>query len=478
MKTQHIFANTFGRLSALCLLAVSSMYVTSCTKPTDVVTPMAVATADGVPVLVADAFFAQYPTVAPITWKAIDGLAWEAKFIQTTDTLTAFVQDDGTFLDGGKTILTTDLPNSIVTYVAANMVGGTIKNAIVYQTNKVISGYKVVDQLANSTLTVASFDRNSTFLSSSPLYVMGKTDYFGVKPDSVSQANLLPAIQTYLAANYGAYTFAKAYQQKNVDGSVKGFGVLMKASDGTSVALIFDTTGNFLKASKIVPKTQRIKPDTLSLSALPSAIPTYLTANYPNYTFLKALSMKNPDSTVKGYLVRIMKMDSSKVGISFDVSGNFIKEIAMKVKGVHVRPDSVSQANLPVTITSYLSANYQNYTFGRAFSIKDSMGNIADYAVIIQSNALTYSVIFDGQGNFIKSTQIQVPDVVATADIPGLLTSYLTTNFAGYTNLKVVRIKVDGILVAYQARFRVGTTPHLLYFDALGSYTSEPTIKH
>jgi hypothetical protein len=476
MKTQNIFAKTLGKLTSLCLLAASSMFImSSCTKPTDAVTPMATAIADGVPTVVADAFFAQYPTAAPITWKAIDGIAWEAQFKQTTDTLTAFVQDDGTFLDGGKTISVISLPNSIATYVAANMVGGTIKNAIIYQTNKAISGYKVVDQLANKTLAVASFDKNSTFLSSSPLYVMGKTDYFGIKPDSVSQANLLPAIQTYITANFGDYTFTKAFRQKNVDGTTKGFGVVLKATDGTSLAAIFDATGTFLKANKMVSRTNRIKPDTLSLNGLPSAIPTYLDANYPNYTFLKALSMKNPDSTVKGYLVRIMKMDSSKVGVSFDATGNFLKEVVAKA---HMKPDSVSQANVPANITTYLTNTYPNYTFGKAFSVKDNTGNIADYAVIITSNSLTYSVVFDGQGNFIKATQITLPDMVQTADIPSGITAYINTTFVGATNLKVVRIKVDGNLVAYQARLKVGTTPHLLYFDATGAFTSEPTLTH
>ena len=438
MKNQILIANKIGRMIAFCLLV--SVAMMSCNKTTDPVTPQSTAISEGVPVTVADAFFAEYPTATPIIWQSVDGQAWEAKFTQQADTLTAFVEDDGTFLDGGKMISTTLLPTTISNYLSSTYAGGAAKEAIVYQANKVISGYKVVEKLSNNRLAAVAFDKNNMFLSNSALYAFGKTDYFGMKPESISQANLPATIQTYLAANYGAYTFKKAFQQKNIDGTTKGFGVVMTGTDGTSVAVVFDANGNFLKANKIVQKTAKVKPDTLSQSALPAAIPTYLSANYPNYTFLKALSLKNADSTVKGYLVRIMKSDSSKVGVSFDVNGNFLKEIIPKTK-VHSKPDSVSQANLPSAVTTYLTTNYANYTFGKAFSVKDTTGNIANYVVIIQANSNTYSVVFDGQGNFKLARQLQLPNIIATANIPVALTTYLTTNFAGYINLQVIGIK-------------------------------------
>ncbi len=480
MKAYTTLANSVGKLIALCLFVSTSLLITSCKKTADVITPAPltaeqIAISTGVPVTVADAFFAQYPTAAPISWQAVDGLAYETKFVQASDTLCAFVKNDGTFLDGGMMIATSNLPAAITTYLQKTFVGGVAKESIIYQQSKTLSGYKVIEQTADNRLSTVAFDKSGAVLSTNALYAFGRTDYFGMKPDSVTQANLPANIQSYLTTNYADYTFAKAFKQKNVDGSTKGYGVVLKAADGTSLATSFDANGNFLKANKVVARSMRIKPDSLTANNMPAAIASYLTSNYANYAFLKGYILKNTDSTIKGYVVRIMKSDSSKVGVSFDANSNFLKELT--VKKAHARPDSVAQASLPASIGSYLTTNYAGYTFGKAFSVKDTTGSIANYVVIIQANGNTYSTVFDGQGTFVTARQVSVPDVVATADIPVTVSSYLTANFAGYTNLQVIRLKVDGILVGYQARLRVGTTPHLLYFDAQGNFVSEATIK-
>jgi len=64
--------------------------------------------------------------------------------------------------------------------------------------------------------------------------------------------------------------------------------------------------------------------------------------------------------------------------------------------------DSVSFTNLPATVTDYLTTNYDGYTFQRAFTDKDSSGNIAGYAVIIQYNGNPVGLKFDASGNFIR----------------------------------------------------------------------------
>lgn len=64
--------------------------------------------------------------------------------------------------------------------------------------------------------------------------------------------------------------------------------------------------------------------------------------------------------------------------------------------------DSVAFANLPVTVTDYLTANYESYIFQKAFTDKDSSGNTAGYIVIIQYNGNPVGLKFDASGTFVK----------------------------------------------------------------------------
>lgn len=64
--------------------------------------------------------------------------------------------------------------------------------------------------------------------------------------------------------------------------------------------------------------------------------------------------------------------------------------------------DSIASGNLPATATDYLTANYAGYTFQKAFTDKDTSGNIAGYIVIIQYNGNPVGLKFDASGTFVK----------------------------------------------------------------------------
>ena len=113
--------------------------------------------------------------------------------------------------------------------------------------------------------------------------------------------------------------------------------------------------------------------------------------------------------------------------------------------------DSIAMSNLPSAITDYLSANYTGYTFQKAYTDKDSSGNISGYAVIIQFNGNPVGLKFDASGNFIKVLEQREgrdltgegwheggrffnrdgrhTDTVQLAALPAGILSYFNTNY-------------------------------------------------
>ena len=123
--------------------------------------------------------------------------------------------------------------------------------------------------------------------------------------------------------------------------------------------------------------------------------------------------------------------------------------------------DSVSFTNLPATVTDYLTTNYDGYTFQKAFTDKDSSGNISGYVVIIEYNGNPVGLKFDASGNFLKVLEQREGhdlsgngwheggcfndrdgrhrDTVALTSLPATILSCFTTNYPGDTLVRAYK---------------------------------------
>ena len=226
--------------------------------------------------------------------------------------------------------------------------------------------------------------------------------------DSLPASSLLPAITAYLDTAYSGYQYLKGYVIKDSAGTVGGYVVII-SYNGKPVALLFNSAGVLVRVleqreagdlhgngwhegGRYRNRDGRHK-DTVALSALPAAITSWYSGNYPLDTLLKAF--KNYDSS---YLV-ISRDYGVVYATIFSSDGTFVRRAIIAAPGGTVA--AVDQSALPSGILSYLTATYPDYVFEKAFSLSGN-GVVQDYLVVIDANNTKYGLVFDSSGNLLS----------------------------------------------------------------------------
>jgi len=135
------------------------------------------------------------------------------------------------------TLALSALPTSITSYMTSNYPNDTLLRAYI----NIDSSYLVISQ--DNGLYANLFSSTGTFIKRVSVPAPGQV------PQSISQSNLLSAIATYLSATYPGYVFNKAFSY-STGGTLQGYVVFIDANN-TKYALIFDASGNFVKAYTI-----------------------------------------------------------------------------------------------------------------------------------------------------------------------------------------------------------------------------------
>jgi hypothetical protein len=229
----------------------------------------------------------------------------------------------------------------------------------------------------------------------------------GEKREIVAETSLPSAVTEYLTTNYAGNTFHKAFAIKSSDLTTTGYVVIVYYND-KPVGLQFDVDGNFVKVLEQREKgdfhgrgwhrggrfdgREGKHRDTVALSVLPSAVTSYMTANYAGDTLVKAF--KNRDSS----LVVVSKNNGLYATI-FDVNNVFQSRGQLPAKGG--KHQDVAQSALPAAVLTYLETTYPNYVFNKAFSITVG-GTLKGYVVLLDANNTRYAVAFDASGNFLQ----------------------------------------------------------------------------
>jgi len=230
--------------------------------------------------------------------------------------------------------------------------------------------------------------------------------------DSIASSALPAAITAYLDSAYSGYSFLKAFVIKDSAGTVGGY-VAIISYNGKPVALLFNASGVLVRVLEQreagdlnghgwheggrFQHRDGLHGDTVALSALPAAISSYFTDNYPQDTLLKAF--KNYDSS---YLV--ISTDSGFVYATlFKSDGTFIRRVTIRAPKGQI--STVAQSALPSTLLSYLTTTYPDYVFEKAYSLTIN-STLEGYVVVIDANNTKYALAFDAAGNFLASRTI------------------------------------------------------------------------
>lgn len=220
----------------------------------------------------------------------------------------------------------------------------------------------------------------------------------------------------------------------------------------------------------------------VSVSALPAAITTYITSKYAGYTAHKAA--KSADGS---FLVVIKNAAGEHKALSFGATGAFQQEVAFmggrkgkdhnRPGGPHERgPKSFSAidvASLPAAITSYVTSKYASSTISGAAQNAEKL-----YVVFVKTPTSKILLEFNADGTF-KQEIVRTgkgrgsfTDITA-AELPAVVTSYITKTYVGSTINKAAKSSVDGGFLVWIKK--ADGTNLGLSFDAAGVFKQEMT---
>jgi hypothetical protein len=127
---------------------------------------------------------------------------------------------------------------------------------------------------------------------------------------------------------------------------------------------------------------------------------------------------------------------------------------------------------LSATITSYINTNYAGATI--RFAGKDDKGQTV--VGLTDAAGVRTGLLFDANGAFVQKLEkfgekSKLTEVAVSA-LPASITSYLTTNYAGFT-IKRAGTNTDG---NYIVGLDNGTNHKVVKFDATGKFIEEMAI--
>src|SRR5450432_4472859 len=205
--------------------------------------------------------------------------------------------------------------------------------------NKELSGTSSTGTTTSTTTTTstsATIAVASDSTGTDSVYILQQCSR-GYFRDSIAASALPDSVTSYLANNYAGYLFKTAFEIKDSAGTVGGYVVII-SFNGKPVGLLFDASGNF---KQVLEQRERgdingagwhhggrfgnrdgSQRDSVALSALPVAITSYMSSNFPLDTLIRAY--QNRDSS--------MLVISKNNGIFADLftsSGIFIKRVPL-----------------------------------------------------------------------------------------------------------------------------------------------------
>ena len=227
---------------------------------------------------------------------------------------------------------------------------------------------------------------------------------------------------------------------------------------------------------------------TITADQLPAAATAYLTTTYAGYTLIQA--MQGTDRTGATFYAVVIEQNSIRYHLHFDANGAFVAGKGGRGPGMNDANETTITADaLPAAITTYLTTTYPGYVLVQAEQAADSAGVVIYYETVITANGKTFQLNFDPAGNLLKGGGGKgghggpgggkpMGTSLTAAQLPATVTTYLTTNYSGYTFGQAYQATTrDGVTV-YAVMITQNSTRYFLLFDANGAFVNVRTGKH
>jgi hypothetical protein len=312
------------------------------------------------------------------------------------------------------------LPSTISSYITSKYAGSTTT-----QVNLNSNGTYVtyVNLPAGTTLKSSATSKSSGLLAKLEFDAKGKL-LSAKTQTAILIANLLPAITTYITANYVGATITSAHSES--DGS---FDVFIIAADKTNIKLSFDVAGTFVAAHTFKPDgNHKHKHDVnqipVAIADLASNITTYISTTYVGSTITSA--HKESDNS---FDVFVTTAEGANLNLNFSASGDFVS-VSSNGNNHSNNETPVLIADLLPAITTYISTNYAGATIASAH--KD--WNAGFEVRITTATGVRLELNFDATGVFVVGSDsnnnhppLNVPCIVK--DLIAGIKTYINTNY-------------------------------------------------
>ncbi|GAB3901111.1 PepSY-like domain-containing protein [Spirosoma agri] len=209
----------------------------------------------------------------------------------------------------------------------------------------------------------------------------------------------------------------------------------------------------------------------LPSATLPANVKSYLDQNVSGYTLIKVEKMSQPGSTTySGTKVTVLQ-NGAPVDYFFDTNGALTTRPAGPRGEVIVR---LTAAQLPASVSSYLSQTYAGYQLVMAESMQIN-GTAQEYRVQILTNNQRVDVHFDGTGTFRDAhtapgdlTTTHSVSYVSRDNLSSAIKTALSSTYAAYTYGWAEQHVHDGT-TTYDVKLFSNNQPTVLHFDTNGS---------
>lgn len=179
--------------------------------------------------------------------------------------------------------------------------------------------------------------------------------------------------------------------------------------------------------------------------------------------FLASCKQQDLDPSDSDFVFDAMQASAARTAATSDTVTK------QKCKG---KLTSIEITALSATITSYINTNYAGATI--IFAGKDDKGQTV--VGLTDASGARTGLLFDANGAFVqkleKFKEKSKLTEVAVSALPAAITSYITTNYAGFT-IKRAGTDTDG---NYLVGLDSGTAHKVVKFDATSKFVEEMAI--
>lgn len=209
----------------------------------------------------------------------------------------------------------------------------------------------------------------------------------------------------------------------------------------------------------------------LPTATLPATVKSYLDQNASGYTLIRVEKLIQPGTTTASGTKVTVLQNGVPVEYFFDTNGALTTRPAGPRGEVITR---LTAAQLPASVSSYLSQTYSGYQLVMAESMQIS-GSVQEYRVQILANNQRIDVHFDGTGNFRDAhtapgnlTTTHSVTYISRDNLSDAIKTALSSTYASYTYGWAEQHVHDGT-TTYDVKLFSNNQPTVLHFDTNGA---------